>query len=75
MPGDLFLDLLLASLVIALSPIPIIAITLVLSTPRARANGLSFSAGWVAGLLAITAVFTLLTDGVVDRVGRRKHGD
>jgi len=66
--GDLFLDLLFASLVIALSPIPIIAITLVLSTPRARVNGLVFSGGWVAGLFAITAVFTLLTDGVEDSV-------
>ncbi|MFN8377666.1 MAG: GAP family protein [Anaerolineae bacterium] len=67
--GDLLLDLLLAALVITLSPIPIIAITLVLSTPRGRANGLAFSGGWVVGLLVITAVFTLLTDGVEDKVG------
>lgn len=67
--GELFLDLLLASLVIALSPFPIIAITLVLSTPRARANGLAFSGGWLAGLLAITTVFTLLADGVEDAAG------
>ena len=64
MPADLFTDLLLASLVISLSPIPIIAITLVLSTARARANGLAFSGGWLAGLLIITTVLTWLADGV-----------
>ena len=62
--ADLFLDLLLASLVISLSPVPIIAVTLVLSTPRARANGLAFTGGWLAGLLAITTLFTWLADGV-----------
>ncbi len=68
MPADLFTDLLLASLVISLSPIPIIAITLVLSTARARANGLAFSGGWLAGLLIITTVLTWLVSPLARRV-------
>ena len=66
--GDLFLDLLLAALVIALSPITVIAITLILSTARARANGLAFTAGWLAGLFVVTALVTLLADGAEERV-------
>ncbi len=68
MSSELLIDLLLASSVIALSPIPIIAITLVLGTPQARPNGLAFAAGWVAGLLAITAVFVVLADGAEEQV-------
>ncbi|HUK72944.1 MAG TPA: GAP family protein [Streptosporangiaceae bacterium] len=35
---------------IALSPIPIIAVVLMLTTPRARANGPAFVLGWLLGL-------------------------
>jgi hypothetical protein len=35
---------------IAISPIPIIAVVLMLTTPRAKANGLAFLAGWLLGL-------------------------
>lgn len=66
--SDLLLDLLLASLMIALSPITIISITLVLSTPRGRANGLAFTGGWLAGLVALTAVFVFLTDTAQEEV-------
>ena len=37
----------------ALSPIPIIAIVLMLGTPRARANGPAFVLGWVVGLTIV----------------------
>lgn len=33
---------------VALSPIPIIAVVLMLTTARARINGLAFVAGWRA---------------------------
>jgi Sap, sulfolipid-1-addressing protein len=35
---------------VALSPIPIIAVVLMLTTPRARTNGPSFVIGWLVGL-------------------------
>jgi threonine/homoserine/homoserine lactone efflux protein len=41
---------------IAISPIPIIAIILMLITPKARSNGLAFLFGWMAGILVIGGV-------------------
>jgi Sap, sulfolipid-1-addressing protein len=35
---------------VALSPVPIIAVVLMLTTPRARANGPAFVLGWLVGL-------------------------
>jgi Sap-like sulfolipid-1-addressing protein len=45
---------------VALSPLPVIAVILMLTTPRARINGPAFVAGWLAGLAVIgTLVLTL----------------
>lgn len=41
---------------VALSPMPIVAIVLMLITPKARSNGLSFLAGWVVGVAAAGAI-------------------
>jgi threonine/homoserine/homoserine lactone efflux protein len=48
---------------VALSPVPIIAVVLMLGTPRARANGPAFVLGWVAGLTAVGAVVLLVSSG------------
>ena len=48
---------------VALSPIPIIAIILMLGTPRARSNGPAFAVGWVAGLTIVGAVVLLAASG------------
>jgi hypothetical protein len=45
-----------AAIGIAISPIPIIAVVLMLATPRARANGPLFLAGWLIGLGVVGAV-------------------
>lgn len=45
------------ALVIALSPVSIIPAVLVLHAPRPRPSSLSFLAGWVVGLTALTAIF------------------
>jgi hypothetical protein len=45
---------------VALSPIPIIAIVLMLTTPRARADGPAFVLGWLVGLGAVGAVVLAL---------------
>ncbi|MFI5896294.1 GAP family protein [Actinoplanes sp. NPDC051513] len=44
----------------ALSPVPIIAVILMLTTPRARTNGPAFVLGWLVGLAAVGTVVLLL---------------
>ena len=46
---------------IAISPIPIIAIILILFSTRARVNGPMFLAGWVVGLSVASTIVYLLT--------------
>src|SRR5689334_18883293 len=41
---------------VALSPLPIVAVVLMLGTPRARANGPAFVAGWILGLVVVGAI-------------------
>lgn len=53
---------------VALSPFGVIGVVLVLGSPRARTSGPAFALGWVAGLVAITAVAVALT-GQVDEPG------
>jgi threonine/homoserine/homoserine lactone efflux protein len=55
-------DLLPAALGIALSPPPIIAVVVLLGTPRARTTGPSFAFGWILGLLAVVTVASLVFD-------------
>ena len=45
---------------VALSPVPIIAVVLMLTTPRARANGPAFVLGWLVGLGVVGAVVLAL---------------
>lgn len=41
---------------VAISPIPIIAVILMLFSDRARANSLAFLIGWVVGISVVMAV-------------------
>ena len=45
---------------IALSPVPVIAVVLMLTSGRARVNGPAFVAGWLAGLGVIGAIILSL---------------
>ena len=56
MLSDVIGDLLPSAFAVALSPIPIVAVVLVLGTPRARSSGPAFAIGWVAGLTAVSVV-------------------
>jgi threonine/homoserine/homoserine lactone efflux protein len=47
---------------VAISPVPIIAVVLMLGTPRARGNGPAFLVGWLVGL-AVVGVVVLLAAG------------
>jgi Sap, sulfolipid-1-addressing protein len=50
---------------VAISPVPIIAVILMLLAPRARASSFGFLTGWLAGIVVATSVFVLLA-GVLE---------
>src|SRR3954452_12677368 len=52
------------AVVVAISPVPIIAIVLMLGTPLARANGPAFLLGWIVGL-AVVGTLILLVAGAI----------
>lgn len=56
-------DVLPYAIGIAISPVPIIAVILMLFSARARANGPAFLGGWLLGVLAVTSIITILSDG------------
>lgn len=56
-------DLLPVAMAVALSPFPIVAIVLVLATPRAIAAGLAFSLGWTLGLAALSTLLFVAAQG------------
>jgi threonine/homoserine/homoserine lactone efflux protein len=64
--GQAIGDLLPFAVGVALSPVPIIAVILMLGTERARATGASFAAGWVLGLVAVSVVVVLVAGGADD---------
>ncbi|MDQ2677991.1 MAG: GAP family protein [Actinomycetota bacterium] len=51
---------------VALSPIPIIAVILMLDTPKARSNGPAFALGWIVGLTAAAVIVLLISGGASD---------
>lgn len=60
MLGDAIGNLLPTALAVALTPIPIVAVVLVLGAPNARTAGPAFAAGWIAGLVLVSIVVVLL---------------
>ncbi len=67
-------DILPLAIGIAISPVPIIAIILMLITPKARSNGLAFLGGWVLGLAIIGTIVLVVanTAGVATSSGPSK---
>ncbi len=59
-------DLLPTAAAVALSPIPIVAIILVLHSRGARVNGPMFALGWVVGLAAVSTLIVLIAGGADD---------
>ncbi len=47
---------------IAISPLPIIAIILMLLTPQARSNGLAFLGGWMLGLAVVGTIVLIVAN-------------
>jgi threonine/homoserine/homoserine lactone efflux protein len=48
---------------VALSPVPIIAVVLMLATPRGGSDGAAFLLGWVVGLGAVGTIILLVSSG------------
>ena len=48
---------------VAISPVPIIAIVLMLGTPQARSNGPAFTVGWLAGLTIVGTIMLVIATG------------
>jgi Sap, sulfolipid-1-addressing protein len=56
-------EILPLAVVVALSPIPVIALILMLFTDRARPNSLAFTLGWIAGIVAVSVVVLVIASG------------
>jgi threonine/homoserine/homoserine lactone efflux protein len=54
---------------VALSPVPIIAVILMLVTARARVNGPAFIIGWLLGLAVVGAIVLLVAPDATDDSG------
>lgn len=54
--GPVVGDLLPIAVGVAISPVPVIAIILMLITPRARSNGIAFLVGWSGAIAIVTIV-------------------
>jgi threonine/homoserine/homoserine lactone efflux protein len=55
---------------VAISPVPIIAVVLMLATPKGRVNGPAFLLGWVVGLGVLGTIVLLVAGGA----SASKHG-
>ncbi len=58
--GSVIGDILPVALGVAISPVPIIAVILMLLAPRAKAASVAFLVGWVVGVAAVVTLVTFL---------------
>ncbi len=64
--GQAIGDLLPSAIGVAISPVPIIAVILMLGTARARSNGPAFAVGWVLGLVIVSVIVLVVASGADD---------
>ena len=62
--GEVIGDVLPSALGVAISPVPIIAVILMLLAPRARAASVAYLIGWVVGVTTVVVIVTLVVDPV-----------
>ena len=60
--GSVIGEILPEAIAVAISPFPIIAVVLLLSSARGKANAWAFIAGWLVGLGIVAALVLLLAD-------------
>ncbi|WP_412079524.1 GAP family protein (plasmid) [Streptomyces xanthophaeus] len=61
--GDAIGQMLPSAVGIAISPMPMIAVILMLATPNGRTNGLAFATGWTVSLAVAATALVLLGTG------------
>jgi threonine/homoserine/homoserine lactone efflux protein len=61
--GDAIGQMLPSAVGVAVSPLPIVAVVLMLVTPRGRVNGPAFVAGWCLGLAILGAIVLSVAGG------------
>ncbi|AWZ03601.1 MULTISPECIES: GAP family protein [unclassified Streptomyces] len=61
--GDAIGQMLTSAVGIAISPLPLIAVILMLTTPRGRLNGVAFAAGWTFSLAVLVTAIVLASVG------------
>lgn len=62
--GNAVGQMLASAVGIAISPVPLIAVVLMLATPRGRGNGSAFALGWVAAVGLVTALIVAFGGGM-----------
>ena len=60
--GNILGDILPQAIGVAISPLPIIAVILMLFSKRARSNGLAFMFGWIIALTVVGSVVLMLAN-------------
>ncbi|MCX5134245.1 MULTISPECIES: GAP family protein [unclassified Streptomyces] len=58
--GDAIGQMLPSAVGIAISPLPLVAVILMLATPQGRTNGIAFTVGWTLSLAGATAALVVL---------------
>ena len=66
MVGEVIGELLPVALGVAISPVPVIAVILMLLAPHAKTASVSFLAGWILGITLVVTAVTLVVDPVDD---------
>ncbi len=64
--GDAIGENLRLAVGVALSPMAVIAVILMLSTPKGRSNGSAFAVGWVVGLVSASVIVLLVASDADD---------
>ncbi|WP_405018304.1 GAP family protein [Kitasatospora sp. NBC_00070] len=64
--GEAIGSMLSSAVGIAISPVPLIAVILMLATPRGRVNGIAFTVGWLGTLAVLVAAVVTLGSGLTD---------
>ncbi len=67
--GSVIGDFLPVAVAVAASPVPIIAVILILFTPKARTNSVAFLFGWVMGLTVVGSIVLIAGDFASDDSG------
>ncbi|MFD8597889.1 GAP family protein [Kitasatospora sp. NPDC059646] len=73
--GEAIGAMLASAVGIAISPLPLVAVILMLATPKGRANGAAFTAGWVGALAVVVGVVVAAGSSVGGGGGRPTWAD